>query len=73
MENIKVDAKGMDCPFPLVKFKKAIDAAEPGQMVEIEFTCPDTTVSIPGFCQDRGIEIVEFERGDGMWTIVAHK
>ena len=73
MDSIKVDAKGLDCPFPLVKFKKAYDQAEPGQMVEIVFTCAETTENLPVFCQNHGIEIVSFDREKGYWRITARK
>ena len=73
MAVIKVDAKGVDCPIPLVKFKKGIDQAGPNDLVEIEFTCPDTTISIPGYCENHGLEVVSMERQPDKWVLTAKR
>ena len=73
MDIIKVDAKGVDCPLPLVKFKKGVDKAQAGDLIEIEFTCPDTTVSVPGYCETHRLEVVSFEREKDKWVLTARK
>ncbi len=48
MENIKLDTKGMDL-LPLIEPKKVLGDAEDGQIIEVEFTCPDAVVNLPGY------------------------
>ncbi|MNL79960.1 Sulfurtransferase TusA [compost metagenome] len=36
--DIVVDTKGMACPMPIVKAKKALDGLEPGQVMEVHST-----------------------------------
>ena len=58
MDNIKpdrtVDAKGLECPMPLLKAKKEIDAMESGQVLEIIGTDEGSKVDLPGWCDRVG-------------------
>ena len=58
MDNIKADktlnAKGLDCPMPLLKAKKAIDALESGQVLEIIGTDEGSKIDLPGWCERVG-------------------
>ena len=49
-----VDAKGLECPMPLLKAKKAIDALESGQVLEILGTDEGSKVDLPGWCKRVG-------------------
>ena len=64
MENIKLDTKGMDCPLPLIELKKALGDAEEGQIIEVEFTCPDAVVNLPGYCEEHNHEVLDFDKQD---------
>ena len=58
MDTIKVaktlDAKGLDCPMPLLKAKKAIEALESGQVLEILGTDEGSKIDLPGWCERVG-------------------
>lgn len=58
LDTIKVDktldAKGLVCPMPLLKSKKAIDALEPGQVLEILGTDEGSKIDLPGWCERVG-------------------
>lgn len=58
METIKadkiLDAKGLDCPMPLLKAKKALETLEKGQILEILGTDPGSKVDLPGWCNRVG-------------------
>ena len=58
LDTIKVDktldAKGLECPMPLLKSKKAIDALEPGQILEILGTDEGSRIDLPGWCDRVG-------------------
>ena len=49
-----LDAKGLDCPMPLLKAKKAIDALESGQVLEIIGTDEGSKIDLPGWCERVG-------------------
>lgn len=74
MEVIKIDVKGLDCPIPLIEMKKALKTLEDGQLLEIEFTCPEATRSLPAYADQHEHKVVSFERLDGgAWKIVIEK
>lgn len=74
METLKYDVKGQDCPLPLITLRNALACAQTGQLVELEFTCPEATTSLPSYCQREGVEIVSFEKNTNKsWTIVVRK
>ena len=58
MDNIKpdktLDAKGLNCPMPLLKAKKAIEALESGQVLEILGTDEGSKIDLPGWCERVG-------------------
>jgi len=58
MDTIKadktLDAKGLDCPMPLLKAKKAIEALESGQVLEILGTDEGSKIDLPGWCERVG-------------------
>jgi tRNA 2-thiouridine synthesizing protein A len=54
LDTLKADetlnAKGLECPMPLLKSKKIIDALEPGQILEILGTDEGSKIDLPGWC-----------------------
>ena len=49
-----LDAKGLDCPMPLLKAKKAMEALASGQVLEIQGTDEGSKVDLPGWCDRVG-------------------
>jgi tRNA 2-thiouridine synthesizing protein A len=49
-----LDAKGLDCPMPLLKAKKAIETLVSGQVLEILGTDEGSKVDLPGWCERVG-------------------
>jgi len=58
MDTIKaektLDVKGLDCPMPLLKAKKAIEALASGQILEILGTDEGSKVDLPVWCERVG-------------------
>ncbi|MGJ9384607.1 sulfurtransferase TusA family protein [Salipaludibacillus sp. CF4.18] len=58
MEAIKfdelVDAKGLACPMPIVRTKKAMKDLEPGKVVEIQATDKGSTADMKAWAQSTG-------------------
>jgi tRNA 2-thiouridine synthesizing protein A len=53
---IILDAKGLNCPLPLLKIKKEIAKLEPGQIIQIDSTDTGSRNEIYGWCQRSGNE-----------------
>jgi len=74
METIKIDTIGLDCPAPLMELKKALKRAEAGQIIDLEFTCPEAVVTLPNYCQRNKHEVISFEQiANKTWKIVLKK
>jgi len=74
MKTITIDAKGEDCPIPLMKLKESLKNAIIEDVLEIEFTCPEAVNSIPRFLEKNGHEILSFEQlKNKAWKIIIKK
>lgn len=60
-----LDAKGMNCPIPILKTKKALKDLPAGDVLEIHATDPGSVADMAAFCKQTGNELVESaEDGD---------
>lgn len=72
--NVKLEAAGLVCPFPLVEAKDAMAKLNKGDGLIIEFDCTQATEAIPQWAAEEGYEVTEFEQiGDAKWTITIIK
>lgn len=54
-----LDAKGLNCPLPILKAKKALSAMPAGSTLEILATDPGSIKDFEAFCRTTGNELVE--------------
>lgn len=52
--NFVVDAKGLSCPMPIVKTKKALNELEAGQVLEVQATDKGSTADIKAWAESTG-------------------
>ncbi len=57
-----LDCKGLNCPMPVIKTKKAIDGIKEGQILEVISTDPGAKSDIPALLDRLGHELVETEK-----------
>ena len=58
-----LDAKGLNCPLPILKAKKALKDLATGEMLRILATDPGAVADFQAFCRTTGNELVESEAG----------
>lgn len=68
-----LDAKGLNCPLPILKAKKALKSLESGQTLEILSTDPGSVADFAAFCRTTGNELVEQSDDAGVWTYLIRK
>ncbi|RFB12101.1 sulfurtransferase TusA family protein [Bacillus sp. HNG] len=61
-----LDAKGLACPMPIVKTKKAIDALESGQILEVLATDKGAKNDLTAWAASTGHELVESKEENGV-------
>ncbi len=60
-----LDLKGLSCPMPVVKTKKALDSLQPGQVLFVEVTDKGSKADIPAMLRRTGNELLEVQdKGD---------
>ncbi|MCW8925340.1 MAG: sulfurtransferase TusA family protein [Xanthomonadales bacterium] len=68
-----LDAKGLNCPLPILKAKKALNSMDAGTTLEVVSTDPGSVADFAAFCRTTGNELLEQTEGDGIWTYLIRK
>jgi tRNA 2-thiouridine synthesizing protein A len=66
MADLTVDAKGTNCPIPILKAKKAISSMPKGAVLEILATDPGAISDFQAFCRSTGNTLLEQTETDGV-------
>jgi tRNA 2-thiouridine synthesizing protein A len=65
MANHVLDAKGLNCPLPILKAKKALKDLPAGEILEVLATDPGSVADFQAFCRSTGNELlVSTQEGD---------
>jgi len=68
-----LDVRGMNCPLPVLKAKKAIREIQSGALIWVETTDPLSAIDIPAFCTNDGHELMMVEQADGYQRYLIRK
>ena len=68
-----LDAKGLNCPLPILKAKKTLKSMEAGKTLEVESTDPGSVADFAAFCRTTGNELLEQSDEGGVWTYLIRK
>ena len=68
-----LDAKGLNCPLPILKAKKAIKELEAGQVLEVLSTDPGSVADFQAFSRTTGNELLDHSEEGGVYTFHIRK
>jgi len=68
-----LDAKGLNCPLPILKAKKALKPIAAGETLEILSTDPGSIADFQAFCRATGNELLEHDEEGGVYRFVLRK
>lgn len=69
----QLDAKGLNCPLPILKAKKALKGIPEGEILEVLATDPGSVADFAAFCRQTGNELVETKtEGDVYHFMIKH-
>jgi TusA-related sulfurtransferase len=71
--DVKVDAKGLACPMPIVKAKKAIDGIQSGQILELEATDKGSVKDFQSWVNKTDHELMKIEEESGVFRFFVKK
>lgn len=69
----ELDVKGLNCPMPIMKAKKALGEMAAGTVLKIVATDPDTKKDFIAFAKQTGNEIVSTSEGGGEFIYYVKK
>ena len=61
-----LDAKGLNCPLPVLKAKLALTRMSPGEILQVEATDPHATIDFEAYCARTGHEIIHSDTITGV-------
>ena len=70
MADHTLDAKGLNCPLPILKAKKALKEVPAGGTLEILATDPGSVADFQAFCRQTGNELVEHSEDSGVYRFL---
>ncbi len=67
MSDAFLDAKGLKCPIPVLRARRAMKPLAAGDILEVEATDPTSVQDFRAFCETTGDELLESREDDGVY------
>ncbi len=69
--NQELDARGLNCPLPILRAKKAINGMMAGEVLKVLATDPGAVKDFEAFCKQTGNELLASDNtGDGFEFLI---
>ena len=69
----KLDTRGMSCPLPILKTRKAINLINSGEILEVTASDPGSVKDMASFCQQTGNRLVSSNEADSNFVFLIEK
>ncbi len=73
MADKTLDAKGANCPIPIIKVKKAIVEVPVGGTLEVLVTDPGSVADFEAFCHATGNTLIEQSEASGVYRFLIQR
>lgn len=70
MADKTLDAKGLNCPLPILRAKKTLKEVPTGGTLEVLATDPGSVADFDAFCRTTGNEMVESTQSNGVYRFL---
>jgi tRNA 2-thiouridine synthesizing protein A len=68
-----IDLKGLSCPMPMLKTKKALQNASTGKILQVEITDAGSKTDMPALLKRSGDELLGSKEEGGVYTFLVKK
>ncbi|GAB5469533.1 MAG: sulfurtransferase TusA family protein [Rhodospirillales bacterium] len=68
-----LDARGLKCPLPVLKARRALKALAAGERLEVVASDPSAPQDFRSFCETTGHRLVESGETDGLFHFLLEK
>jgi len=69
----EVDARGLNCPLPILRTKKALNDMKSGQVLRILATDPSALRDFEAFAKQTGNELLQHVEQDGVFSFLVRR
>jgi len=69
----ELDARGLNCPLPILRAKKAIASLDAGKVLKITATDPGSVKDFESFCKQTGHELLNSGEAGGGFEFLIRK
>ncbi|MDH5650140.1 MAG: sulfurtransferase TusA family protein [Gammaproteobacteria bacterium] len=69
----ELDARGLNCPLPILRAKKALNELQTGQVLRVVATDPGSIKDFQAFAKQTGNDLVESGEENGEFTFLIKK
>ena len=69
----ELDARGLNCPLPILRAKKSINELGSGQVLHVLATDPGSVKDFEAFCKQTGNELLASGESEGTFTFDIRK
>ena len=73
MADVTLDLRGLHCPLPVLRAKKALRALAPGGALEVFADDPLSPVDFAAFCAASGDTLVESVESEGVFRFLIRR
>ena len=73
MADMVLDTKGLNCPLPILRAKKALGDVSPGGTLEVLATDPGSVADFQAFCRTTGNQLVDSGQTGNVYRFVIKK
>ena len=70
MADYTLDAKGLHCPLPILKARKALKEVPAGGTLEVLATDPGALADFEAFCRQTGNELLQHSQDDSIYRFL---
>ena len=70
MADVFIDARGLSCPLPVLKARRALRDLPPGMTIEVLSTDPNSMEDFPSFCLSAGHHLLDAREVDDAFCFV---
>jgi tRNA 2-thiouridine synthesizing protein A len=71
--DIELDARGLNCPLPILRSKKALSGMSSGQVLRIQSTDPGSVKDFQAFAKQTGNDLLSHAELDKVFTFYLRK
>ena len=73
MSETLLDTKGLNCPLPVLKARKALKSIPAGGRLKVLATDPASVIDFRAFCLETGHELIEASQDGSVYTFVIRR